>query len=149
MHEAVEKAKRAGASFIRRTGRGLLLAVLAGTLTAGCSRYFWNAPKSWALKGQLESVPETSPHGTLLLERNNDNIYILVDGKAAFKTVRGRAATFRLPAGPHEVQARYTATEGNSAVVSGVLKTSVDLRVGQRIALGVQHSGSGIRFVRP
>lgn len=149
MHETNDTALRAGASIIRRTGARLLVALLAVTLTAGCSRYFWSAPKSWAFKGQLESVPESSPHGVLLLERNSNNIYILVDGKAAFRTVQGNSASFRLPAGRHEIQARYTATEGNSAVVSGELKTTIDLRAGQRAALGVMNTGTGIRFVRP
>jgi hypothetical protein len=149
MRKRTDIAIRAGASIFRRTGSGLLFALLAVTLTAGCSRYFWNAPKSWALKGQLESVPESAPHGVLLLERNSNGIYILVDDKAAFRSVQGNTASFRLPAGRHEIQARYTATEGERAVVSGLLKTSIDLRVGQRATLGVMHTGTGIRFVRP
>jgi hypothetical protein len=149
MLRTYDAARGTVASIIGRTGRGRALALIAILLTAGCSGYFWTAPKSWALKGQLQSVPESSPHGTLVLERNSKSIFILVDGKAAFRSVEGNSATFRLSPGRHEVIARYTATEGNNAVVAGPLNRSLEIAAGQRVALGVTYTGSGIRFASP
>lgn len=142
--------RRAMTSSLRRAGRGLAIATMAGLLASSCSSYFWSAPKSWAFKGQLASVSESAPHGTLVLERNSEHIYIIVDGKAAFRTVEGSRASFRLPPGRHEVAAMYSATEGNSAVASRApLKGSFELREGGTVRLGVVSTGSGIRFVQP
>lgn len=149
MHHLFDVALRTLGSGRGPGARRWLPVLLAGLFATGCSWYAWNAPKSWAFKGQLQSVAESAPHGDLTLERNSYKIFLLVDGKAAFREdVRGTSATFHLTPGKHEVVAIYNSTEGNSAVVAGPLKTSVDIANGQRVALGVAFNGS-LRFVRP
>ncbi len=73
--------------------------------------------------GQLTSVPQSEPHGTLTVSREEKhylgtrlsipgltdykNILVKVDGKYVFKEIEGKSATFRLAPGKHEVEAEY------------------------------------------
>jgi hypothetical protein len=57
------------------------------------------------MKSQLQSVSESHEHGILSLNRNARQVFILVDGDAAFKDHYGaESAMFRLTPGLHELR---------------------------------------------
>ena len=83
----------------------IIILGIAAILFCGCTAHFMTAPTDWAFKSQLKSVPESEPHGTLILIRNHSCIYILVDNYVVFKDAKMAKASFHLTPGKHQIQA--------------------------------------------
>lgn len=70
---------------------------------------------------QLTSVPQSEPHGTLTVSREEKwdlgfdykSISVKVDDKYVFNEIEGKSATFRLAPGKHEVEAEYSRQTGS------------------------------------
>ena len=98
------------------------------TIISGCSSYSLVAPTNWAFAGQLNSVPETQPHGELTTERNVSNIFIMIDGKAVFRDDPNIfRSTFRLSPGDHEMEAKCLFRQ----MTSSILPTTVKIEKGK------------------
>src|SRR5262249_2288554 len=77
----------------------------------GCNRYMWTAPNDWITKQQLESLPETEPHGTIFVFRNDISIFAKIDEEALFRTREfydKYVVSFRLMPGEHELVYEYS-----------------------------------------
>lgn len=130
---------------VLRIGPGLGLALAAAVLAAGCSVYAWTVPIIWSGKSQLQEVAQSAPHGTLVLRRDHERIFILVDDQAAFRSVSGKEASFRLAPGRHEIATMYN---DGKRVSTEPLKGSFTLDPGQRITIEVESRGTfGMRQV--
>ncbi len=99
-------------------------------LFSGCAATFGG-------KGQLMSVPESEPHGTLTVSRENkdfpglplyENIFVTIDGKDVFTAKESKSATFRLSPGNHLVEYIYFVKGGGARASSGVIKRVVEVK---------------------
>ena len=109
---------------------------------SSCGQYFFQVPASWSLKGSLESVPETEPHGNLLIDRQSSCIFILVDEKAAFKgsTFKNLQDEFRLSPGNHIIKVQYY----EKARHTDIIEKSINIEENKKQVIIVEYDQIGI-----
>ena len=116
---------------------------IAAILLCGC--FFMRAPSTWAFKSELKSVPESEPHGVLVLVRNNPNIWVLVDNRMVFKDAKTTQLSFRLAPGKHKIQTMYHGHESYGAKLysrsSDTLEKLVELKEGSAIVVNIVTDG--------
>ncbi len=111
---------------------------------SGCYRI--RTPLLWSAAANLESVPESQPHGTLIIKRNSSSLYLLVDGKHAFNEIDQTEASFRLAPGQYPLKLRFH----NSNQYSKIMERSLTIVEGKErvIALVKDMNKFGIKQIK-
>ena len=101
------------------------LAVVIGF--ARCSSYGWNVPRNWAKSEQLQSVSDSSPHGTVNVTRTNRNLFLLINESAVFRADPASLnGTFQLAPGHYVAQAIQSGQTTSSSVIKKEFDVSRD-----------------------
>ena len=124
---------------VQRIVSSLCLTLLGvfSVVLSGCSTYWLNAPPGWEFMSQLQSVPISEPHGTLVVQRNDHHIYVVINGVAVFKTLKGNSAAFYMAPGEYEVKSKYLLSAYPNTTSSRILTSTVIIEEGKETKITI------------
>ncbi len=102
----------------------------------------------WATKPKLESVSTLQPHGMLIVKRNDQHLFVLVNERAVFKGDHAKTSEARvcLAPGVYIIKAQYYRSEGKVTHYSDVAEGTIVISENGISEVWVEYWGSDVRI---